>query len=132
MYFTPSDAKRSISACDSWRDSRSSLTHSAIVIFFMYLYSMLQGVDTIRRTRVHSCTWNGAELFRNYGDIKMRLPSPKYDKRLVVQMETVHKNRVEMAAQVRDGGNISRFVRCAIDELIERERLLPEVERGAA
>lgn len=45
------------------------------------------------------------------------------------------KSRWQKAAGVRDGHNVSLLVRRAVDELIERENLIPETtsdERGAA
>ncbi len=36
------------------------------------------------------------------------------------------KNRVKEAAEVRDGGVVTRFIKRAVDELIERESLLSE------
>lgn len=52
--------------------------------------------------------------------------SRTHSERLVVQVPPDTKRRVVVAAKVRDGGNLSHFVRRAVDELIERENLIPE------
>jgi len=61
----------------------------------------------------------------------------RYKERLVVLVTSLEKERIAAATAVsaRDEMKISNLVRRAIDELIERENLIPETtsdERGAA
>lgn len=49
---------------------------------------------------------------------------PTHTARIVMKVEPAFRDRTVRAAEVRDGGNVSRFVRRAIDDLISRERLL--------
>lgn len=57
---------------------------------------------------------------------------PTHTARIVMKVEPEFRNRTLRAAEVRDGGNVSRFVRRAIDELIARERLLESANEGKA
>lgn len=48
---------------------------------------------------------------------------PTHTARIVMRVEPEFRDRTFRAAEVRDGGNISRFVRRAIDRLIAEEKL---------
>lgn len=51
---------------------------------------------------------------------------------IIFRVPVEWKDRVRKAAGVRDGDNISRLVRRAVDRLIEEERLLDTDEQDAA
>lgn len=55
-----------------------------------------------------------------------------HTERIVLKVEPPFKERAGKAAEVRDGGNISRFIRRAVDRLIEEERLLESDHQEAA
>lgn len=57
---------------------------------------------------------------------------PTHTARIVMKVEPEFRNRTLRAAEVRDGGNVSRFVRRAIDELIAREQLLESTSKEEA
>lgn len=48
------------------------------------------------------------------------------------RVPTDWKRRAQLAAETKDGGNLSRLVRRAVDRLIAEERLLETEEKGAA
>ena len=57
---------------------------------------------------------------------------PTHTARIVMKVEPEFRNRTLRAAEVRDGGNVSRLVRRAIERLIAEERLLESTNEGRA
>lgn len=53
---------------------------------------------------------------------------PTHTARIALKVEPEWREKVFRAAKTQDGDNISRLVRRAVDELIERENLLPDTE----
>ena len=61
--------------------------------------------------------------------------APAQSDRISMRVEPEYKARMEIAAEARDGGNVSRLIRRAVDRLIEEEQLLEHAsqsERGVA
>lgn len=58
----------------------------------------------------------------------------RLEERIVLKCEPSFKSRLEHAAEIRDGGNVSRLVRRAINKLIDDEQLDDEstAQRGKA
>lgn len=59
----------------------------------------------------------------------MKTITSQQESRIVLRTEPAFKARVEEAAEVRDGGNVSRMVRRAIERLIAEERLANQVDK---
>lgn len=54
----------------------------------------------------------------------MTITTTATESRIVVITDPEWKARVQAASETRDGGNVSRMVRRALERLIEEERLL--------